>query len=245
MFQGGDKGVLGDMSEKPSKLLVIIPARKGSKGLKGKNYYPILDKPMIYYTFEALEGARPCDVLVSSDDPRIEAEAAHFKLPFERRPALLADHKTHLNSVMRYIYNQRSMYKAYMCLPPTSPLRTATHVKGALAEFYASKADSLISVREEHHSIWRFNGGYARPLVEIRRNRQDVMPVGVGNGSIFICKNSVLRYTGMKTAGRTKTFTMGPVSSLDIHGIEDIELAEFYLKKRAQHAEDKGSYYWR
>ncbi len=84
-------------------------------------------------------------------------------------------------------------YDYYVCLPPTSPLRTRHHVQQAMKQILDDRADSLISVTNEYRSIWKKEGEEIRPLVERRKNRQETEPVYVANGAIFICKREVLK----------------------------------------------------
>ena len=133
--------------------LAIIPARKGSKGIPGKNMQPIAGKPMVQYTLEAAAQSRKIDqIIVSSDDESILqlAETLGIGLP-QRRPDELATDTARTPDVIRYVLEEYHVqYGAYpehvMVLQPTSPFRTAEDIDAALHTYEASGKSSLITV---------------------------------------------------------------------------------------------------
>ena len=122
-------------------------------------------------------------------------------------------------------------YTNYICLPPTAPLRTVTHVEEALETHMRENADSTISVKSEYKSIWKYkSNGYATPLVERLKNRQEVEPVYICNGAIFITTGEMLRSQHRRMAGHVALYLMDEKSSLDIHNEDDLKLGEFLLQ---------------
>lgn len=144
----------------------------------------------------------------------------------DERPEPLCDDFATLDQVMFHIATKYH-YDIYVCLPPTSPLRTEDHVRVALALFMRSECDSLVSVTEEKKAVWRLNeDGYLKPIVERTVNRQQCTPVYISNGAIFMTKRDVLLKTHRKISGLTMPYIMDTRSSLDIHSEEDLRIAE-------------------
>src|SRR5690606_35310248 len=135
------------------KVLGIIPARGGSKGVPGKNIRPLNGKPLIVYTIEAALASRLTDVIVSTDDDAIAnvAREAGANVPF-RRPAELSGDSArsipvaqHALKFMEEVNN--TVYDAIMLLQPTAPFRTVEDINCALDILEATGADSVISVQ--------------------------------------------------------------------------------------------------
>jgi len=221
---------------KPLDLLIVIPARKNSS-FKGKNLYPVHGKPLIEYTFNCTDINVPtCKIttIVSTDDPWIARKAREHELITHERPARLASDSATLDSLMSFIATEEyPCHDYYVCLPPTSPLRTRDHVKLAIQQLIIDKADSLTSVTPEFRSIWKYSTSkYSKPLVLREKNRQQVRPVFIGNGAIFVTSGEILRKYRKRTGGRVSLFVMNPICSVDVHNEDDIKLAEFYLNAR-------------
>ena len=216
----------------PKDFLIVIPARKGSS-FHRKNLQLVNGKPLCQYTFEASEILIPHETILTTNDHYVIDEAKNYDFLIDSRPENLSDDKATLDDVMFYIANTYSDYKNYVCLPPTSPLRTKTHVTEAIEKFISSKADSLISVTEELKSIWTTDeDNFIRPLIERTQNRQQVKPCYISNGAIFISKRELIIKNRQKASGKTILHLMDQKSSIDVHSVEDLKLAEHFLKER-------------
>jgi CMP-N,N'-diacetyllegionaminic acid synthase len=141
------------MTEK--KIVVVIPARGGSKTIPQKNIKIFEGKPLIAWTIEcALEAKGIHRVIVSTDNEEIAdiARRCGAEVPFFR-PAVISRAETPIEPVMLQAYtwlkdNEDYPADTLILLFPTNPLRETRHVEEALALFYTSKADSVISVNE-------------------------------------------------------------------------------------------------
>lgn len=216
--------------------LAVIPARKGSKGLKDKNIFPLAYKPLILHTIEATIKSGIFDrILVTTDSLRITLLC---KKPVRvyLRPDNLCEDNTPLAPVVIEALSQmekgNKIYDTITTLQPTSPLRTAQHIVEAMERFNSTKADSLLSVTEELHSIWSQGKSYAEPLVYSKTNRQYTTPHYVANGAIFITKRNILLDSKDRIGGKVTLYPMSKKASIDIHNIEDIRLAEWYMKQK-------------
>ena len=144
------------------KILGIVPARKGSKGLPGKNIKLLDGKPLIGYTIDAAKASKYINRLVlTTDDDKIALIGREFgiEIPF-MRPAELAEDTS--RAIDAYLYTLKrlkseSNYEPDMIviLQPTSPLRTTEDIDNSIKIMIEKNADSVISMCELEHPIER------------------------------------------------------------------------------------------
>ena len=132
------------------KILGVITARGGSKGIPGKNIKLLCGKPLIAYTIEAAKKSGALDRLIlSTDDPTIAQVAKSFgcEVPFMRPPELAKDHVSHLpvmQHAVQWLSNKEGYKPEYvMILQPTSPLRQPFHIKETVDLILETDADSV------------------------------------------------------------------------------------------------------
>lgn len=142
-------------------ILAVIPARGGSKGLPGKNIKLLNGKPLIAYTIEAaLESGIFDKVIVSTDDNEIAEVARKYgaELPFMRPKELSGDEVSSDDVILHALnfFREKGQVFNYVCkLQPTSPLRTANHIRGAYDMMRDRNANYIVSVCEcEHSPLW-------------------------------------------------------------------------------------------
>src|SRR5437868_193704 len=135
------------------QVLAIIPARKGSKGVPGKNIQLIAGKPLIGYTVDtALESAALTNIVISTDDEAIWEFAISFDVTIHKRDAALAaDSSPVVLTVIEVLHFAEEKFKvqydAVMILQPTAPLREPWHIQQAIKHLEDSpESDCLISV---------------------------------------------------------------------------------------------------
>lgn len=214
------------------KVLALIPARGGSKGLPGKNILQVRGRPLLAFTVDAARGSRYVDrVVLSSDDEAIMAAARDCgcEVPFRRPAALASDDATTID-VVRHALDELPGFDVLVLLQPTSPLRTAGDVDAACERLDASGAPACVSVSPvEQSPYWMYHldgDGALRPVIQptpgITR-RQDLPPVYALNGAIYIADASWLRRTGTFVTDETVAYVMPASRSLDIDTAEDFE----------------------
>lgn len=227
------------------RILAIIPARGGSKGVPRKNIRPLAGRPLIAYSIAAAQAAQRLDrLVVSTDDAEIAEVSRSFGAELRMRPAALAADDTPTRQVLQHVVEElaRDGYRpdAVMTLQPTSPLRTARHIDEAAALFEANPAaDSLVSCIDVPHifhprSVMRKDtAGYLVPYLDDRQptRRQDKEPVFARNGAaVYITRTA--RLGDYVFGGRLLAFMMDAASSIDIDTLEDFEAAERILQSR-------------
>lgn len=146
------------------KIVAIIPARGGSKGIPNKNIKKFCGKPLIAWSIEAALKAKGVDrVIVSTDSPEIQKVALKYgaEVPFLRPDKLAADNMG-IEPVLQHVYEwlvENESYKsdALVLLMPTSPTRQVFHIEEAIKIFKKIKADSVVAVNEtpaNHTPYW-------------------------------------------------------------------------------------------
>lgn len=192
----------------PQKILAVIPARGGSKGLSGKNIRPLAGLPLIAHSIKL---AKLCPqitrLIISTDAEEIAVVARQFgaEVPF-MRPADLARDDTSMWPVMRHALEviereENSKYDFLLLLDPTSPGRLPEDIAGALKKLQAQpKAAGIISVSQpEFNPIWHCvteRDGWMADLIDTagKYNRRQNVPVVYRiNASLYIWKTDFVR----------------------------------------------------
>ncbi len=226
------------------KILVIIPARGGSKGIPHKNIKPLNGKPLIQYTIdEAREIVGDEDICVSTDDPEIIkcVEDYGLKVPFVR-PEELATDTAGTYEVLLHALNfyekQGRHYDVVLLLQNTSPFRKAEQIKEAL-KLYTPDVDMVVSVKEcasnPYYCVFEENSeGYLHVCKgdgNIFR-RQDAPKVYEYNGAIYIMNAETLKTTHMHKMQKRVKYVMDEMSSFDLDTMTDWNIAESIIKER-------------
>lgn len=218
---------------KSDKLLALITARGGSKGLPRKNVLLAGGKPLIAWTVDAAISAVCVErVVLSSDDHEImhAARAAGCDVPFCRPAHLASDCATSIDVVLHAL-DQLPGYKYVVLLQPTSPLRAAADIDAAFELMIDSGAPSCVSVCDVDQSpYWMYrvaaDNKLQRLLPEIEgiTRRQDLPPIYVLNGAIYIARIDWLRANKSFVSEETIAYLMPKERSLDIDTAEDFEI---------------------
>ena len=132
---------------KGHKILAIIPARAGSKGLPNKNKLPLFGKPLIQYSIEAaLQSAYVDDVVVSTDDLDIMQICSHFPVHPLLRPAELSGDLSSTQEVVKHVLTSFPTYHYFSLLQPTSPLRLPLDIDQTIIDIHDNKTSSSVTI---------------------------------------------------------------------------------------------------
>ncbi len=227
------------------KIVAVIPARGGSKGIPGKNLLPLAEKPLIVWSIEQAFAARGVidRVIVSTDSEEIAKVAidAGAEVPSLRPPHLAGD-ETQTEPVLLYVVEEMSQQgdcpDAVMLLQPTSPLRLPGSIERAVVRFQARDADSLISMVETHAFFWSFPNGLEFPPVagydfRNRPRRQEIAQTDKKykeNGSIYLTKTSLLCDEQNRLGGVIAGFIMDEAEGIEIDTMADFSIVESLLR---------------
>ncbi len=229
------------------KLICIIPARKGSKGLKNKNIRRLNNIPLIAWSILL---AKKCneidDIIVSTDSVKISKIAKKYgaKVPFIRPKKLATDKASSFNVIKHTInfFKKKNIFYDYvLLLEPTSPLRDLKDVNFCIKKVLSKKIETLVSITKsinQHPSfLYSLNKkSFLKPYFENSKKklyirRQDLEPLYYLEGSVYMSKVSTLLSKKTFYHKKTQGFRVEKWKSLEIDDINDFYLAEFYAKK--------------
>ncbi len=223
------------------RVLGLIPARGGSKGLPRKNVLDLCGKPMIAWTIEAALASRHMDrVILSSDDPEIMQTATGYgcDVPYQRPNHLATDEATTID-VALHAADTLPEFNVLVILQPTSPLRTAEDIDATLEQLFARRAPSCVSVTEPEKSpYWSYGidpKGRIDPLIDAslaRRRRQDLPTAYVLNGAVYAAHIDWLREQRAFVGPGTVAHVMPHGRSLDVDTLVDLKISSLLLQER-------------
>lgn len=229
------------------RILALIPARGGSKGIKNKNIIDLCGKPLISYTIDAAKASKYIDsVIVSTDSEKIAevAVSCGAGVPFMRPAALALDTSTTIEAVchaVRTLEERADRYDVLILLQPTSPLRTQEDIDGALEKFERERLPiASVSKAKDSPILLRKLTGESQMVsllgLPSTVRRQDMPPVYKVNGSIYINEiGSLSENTGFND--NACPYVMEESHSVDIDDYLDMEIAKYYIERRHERYE--------
>ena len=227
------------------KILGVIPARGGSKGIKNKNLYKLNGKPLIYYSIQAAKKSKLLtDFVVSTDCLEIKrvSESYGANVPFIR-PEHLSDDKALAVPTIQHAVSfcetfNKSKYDYIVMLQPTAPLRTHEDIDNSLFKLINEDGDGIISIVDvdNYHPVKMktikndrlfdfIDSGLENPP------RQSLPPIFIVNGAVYATKRDVFMNDNTFKGNKCLPFLMPPERSSNIDVIEDFIVAEYHLKK--------------
>ncbi|MFA4955706.1 MAG: acylneuraminate cytidylyltransferase family protein [Candidatus Methanoperedens sp.] len=229
---------------KGSKILCIIPARGGSKGLPGKNIKMLLGKPLIAYSIEHARKSKYIDqIIVSTDNTEIADISKIFgaDVPFLRPKELASDDSSTIDALlhaMEWMENkERFVFDILVLLHVTTPLRSVEDVDRCIELLVEKNADNVFSVTEAHRNPY-FN------MVEVHADgstnlvkkgffatRQSAPQVFDMNSSIYVWWKDILKDKRSIFLKRSQIYIMPKERSVDIDDSIDFKIAEMLLKE--------------
>lgn len=219
------------------KILAVIPARGGSKGIPRKNVRMMNGKPLISYAIcNAQNCASVTDIAVTTDDPEVMAIAKLYGAQvIRRKPELAADDIT-LDPVIDDAVMQMEKrcgyrYDAVITLQPTSPLLTGATLDKAVEVFLKEGKDTLISVVNHAHLSWRKEGQQFVPNYQARRNRQQLPADYMETGAFFITKREFVTRDS-RLGKHVSVYEVPSREAVDIDTADDWLICEHALKQK-------------
>ena len=225
------------------KIISIIPARGGSKGLPKKNILPLGNKPLIAWSIEAsLKSKFINKTVVSSDSDEILEIANSYGADTIKRPDELAKDTTPSEPVIEHVLKNIENLEDYdyiVLLQPTSPFRNEIDIDSSFQLLIEKKATALISVKEIDNKILKaFKNNSNGYLEGISNNiypfmrRQDLPKVFMPNGAIYIVKISEFLENKKLFTSKTISYLMNEENSLDIDTQEDLDRCNNILNNK-------------
>jgi len=222
-----------------NRIVAIVPARGGSKGVSGKNIKMLAGKPLILHTLDAARESGCFEkILVTTDSEEIRdivLAAGHY-CP-DLRPGELSKDKALMIDVLKYCIEKKDYfdcaYDSVCLLQPTSPFRSASHIKEAVRMYGSSSCDTLVSVTEVPHrfhpsKLMVEKDGYLYPVdkdAPPTRHMTGDAVWGRNGPSILILETSLLKQ-GLLYGDRIIKYEMNKLNSIDIDDEADWLMAE-------------------
>lgn len=232
------------------KILGLITARGGSKGIPLKNIRIVGNKPLIFWTIQAAQQAKTLDrIILSTDDTEIAQVARdhHVEVPFMRPAALAGDASSHIDVIIHalsWVADNEDYHPDYvLTLQPTSPLRTAEDIDRAVELAMQTDAASVVSVYEapSHPYIVkkltpeRRLENFITPDMPYLR-RQDFPEAYALNGALYLNRCKTLLVEKQLVTDETLAYIMSVERSLDVDTTWDLYLADLVLTNRQKNA---------
>jgi CMP-N,N'-diacetyllegionaminic acid synthase len=231
------------------RVLALVPARGGSKGLPGKNLRALAGQPLVAWPVKAALASVMVDkVIISTDDPAIAAaaQAAGATVPFMRPPALASDTASSMDVVRHAIDSLRASGESFdyvVMLEPTSPLTEGSDVDAALQRLHTSRsvADAIVGIckveaTHPEYDVRKSTQGvitpYAVPDFKSLRRRQEIEELYFLEGSLYISAVPEFLSKGSFYHERTMGYEVPREKSLEVDELVDFICIEAIINHR-------------
>lgn len=228
------------------RVLALVTARGGSKGLPGKNIRDLCGKPLIAWSIAAAKSASCVDdVVVSTDDQAIADTATRYgaSVPFMRPAELAGDTATSMDVVDHALAQLQAAGKTYdylVLIEPTSPLREASDIDEAMARLVSSDAESIVSVcrAESVHPAFMYRmqtSGWLTPFADRQPDgvrRQEIEALFFLEGTIYASRIPALLQKRSFYHDRTIGYEVPKWKSPEVDDMVDFLLVEAIMKHR-------------
>lgn len=219
-------------------ILVVIPARGGSKKIPRKNLRLLGHKPLLYYSINnALKSKFGIDIFVSSEDDEILNTAEKFGAKTHKRNENIADDKTTLDPVIYdcYLHAKNIEEKEYhiiITMQPTSPLLLTKSLDKAIQKIINdNEIDTIIAAKDATHLSWKKENDKYLPNYTERVNRQYLTPEFIETGAFLITRNDIISENN-RIGKNVDLALLSGGEKIDIDTYEDWNLCEYYLKRK-------------
>ena len=222
-----------------NKILVVIPARGGSKRIPRKNTRLLANKPLIVYSIEMAQASPYVDdIVVSTDDSEISFIAEKFGASVVRRSQDLTGDEVLLDPIVfeAMVMKEKQTFDEYdivITVQPTSPLLETSTLNKAIEKFDDFSIDSVIGVFDDRHLNWGYDEKNERffPLYMERVNRQYLPKSFKETGALLATRRSFVREDS-RLGTNINIVELSARESVDITNYEDWWVAENYLQRK-------------
>ena len=224
------------------KILAVIPARGGSKGIPRKNLANLGGKPLIAWTIEQAQLSRYIDrLIISSDDDEIikTAQSLGCDAPFKRPAEISTDIASGIEPVIHAIKYFKSDYHYILLLQPTSPFRSKEDIDGSIELCHRARANACVSVvRSNKNPYWMYtisSDGVMQSVITARKmyaRRQDYPAYYGLNGAIYLANCKWILRSRTFIYRKTIAFLMPEERSLDIDTDYDLKIANLIKESK-------------
>ncbi len=215
------------------KVLVIIPARKGSKRLKKKNILKLNKKPLVQITIEFAKKLKNIfDIIVSTDDPEVIkiSRKLKVKVPFLRPAKLSSDNATSYSvcaHAINFYEKKYSSIDAILLLQPTSPFRSKKSIESIIENFNKIKSKSVVSVQKLKLNPLTLIKKKSNKNYYFLKNKNNIFKI---NGNFYLIEKNLFLKKKKFLLSNTFLFkTENFKENIDIDDINDLKFAKSFL----------------
>lgn len=209
------------------KIVSLIPARKGSKGIKNKNLIDLCGKPLIYYSIQASKKSLVDETWVSSDSDEILDISRNLGVKTLKRPSELSgDNATSESALIHFA--EKINFDILVFIQCTVPLIESEDINQGIKKM--KKFNSIVSVTETHQMFWDTNG----PLYDInnRLRRQNSVKRYIETGSFFITSKERLLKSNNRLSGNIGFVEIPKHRSFDIDIYDDLKIVKSIMNSK-------------
>ncbi|HDR03653.1 MAG TPA: acylneuraminate cytidylyltransferase family protein [Candidatus Marinimicrobia bacterium] len=226
------------------KIITIIPARGGSKGVPRKNIRPIAGKPLIVHSIKYAKSSRfENEIYVSTDDAEIACISTQAGAQIIPRPAEIAGDSATTESAISHALDYLALKgitpQLIILLQATSPFRPENSLDAIIERFLKERCDSLLTISPTHRFFWRIQGKEAVAEYDFlhRPRRQDMKPEDiryVENGSVYCFTRDHFLKTGNRLGGKIGHYIFPEEYAAEIDSFSDFLYLESLMQKRIE-----------
>ncbi len=222
------------------KVIAVIPARGGSKGIPGKNVKIVAGKPLVAHTIENAKKSKMIGrIIVSTDDEKIGAVAERYGAQVVWRPSEISGDTAASELALLHVLDFLEESEHYVpdilvFLQCTSPLTSAEDIDGTIEALLSRNADSALAVIPFHYFLWGYdelgNAVGINHEKETRLMRQQRESEFRETGGVYVMRTQGFREAKHRFFGRTALHVTAPEHCLEIDEPADIAIAEILLR---------------
>ena len=213
------------------RIVAVIPARAGSKGIPNKNMRMVQGYPLVYYSINnALKSKRISHVIVTTDSSSIAMIASRMGAEVRWRKKELCEDDVTLDAVICDAVDIPA-WDVVVTMQPTSPTLRPESVDSAIDKLINEKLDTVLSAVNRPHLTWGEKDGRPVPNYEKRLNRQ-YLPANYMETGGFVVSRAELLSRGIRIGEKVSVFCLSEEEAIDIDSYIDLETAVHILEKK-------------
>lgn len=214
------------------KILAIIPARAGSKGIPNKNIRIIGGHPLVYYSIKnALKSEYITDVIVSTDSTEVRIIAQQMGAQYKWRDESLCGDSVTLDAVINDAIPTNQQFDYIVTMQPTSPTLEVATLDAAIKYAIDNKLDTVISAINAPHLSWGVKDGKKVPNYKERLNRQYLPPCYLETGAFVISKRDVVT-SKTRIGKKVDIFEVPEREAVDVDTFQDLKSVVSILEEK-------------